>query len=137
MIKRPKRTITPLGLARPTPPHERHQLTISLEGNDGQSTWSATLELETKRASPPQFLLWELPAKVRRQGGKMVPKSHTESEFRVRLAGPASPARLTKLSGIPISAWMATLFAKAAGCPAVIGVLVAHGRVSVTVYGEE
>jgi len=137
MINRYNSNITPLGLARPTPPHEQHRLVIRLESADGQSTWSATLDLATKLASPPQFLLLELPAKVRKPGGKMVQKSNTESAFEVRLTGPASPAVLTNLSGTPTDEWMATLFARSACCQAVIGVLVAHGRVSLALYGEE
>jgi len=137
VINRYKRTVTPLGLARPASPHERHRLTIRLESADGKSTWAATLDLETKLGSPPQFLLLELPAKVRTSGAKMIQKNNIESEFRVKLTGPASPSVVTNLSGTPTSEWMATLFARSASCQAVIGVLVTHGRVSVTLYGEE
>ena len=67
----------------------------------------------------------------------MVQKSNTESEFQVRLTGRASPSLLVNLSNTPTNQWLATLFARAACCPAVIGVLLVHGRVSVTLYGEE
>jgi hypothetical protein len=137
MIQRYNRNIKAPGLAGLTPPRDNYRLTIRLESADGQSSRSSTLDLENEVASPPQFLLFELPAQVRSPGGTMVQKSNLESEFRIRLAGPATPAVLTNLSGTPTNQWMATLFARSASCPAVIGVLFANGRVSLAVYGEE
>ena len=82
-------------------------------------------------------MILELPAKVKNPTGQMVQLSDARSEFVVDLLAPASPATLKDLSAMPLKDWMATLLISFAETQASIGVLVTHGRVSVTLHGGE
>lgn len=64
----------------------------------------------------------------------MMQLSETQSEFTVPLQGPALPATLKDLSTMPLQDWMAIMFVSFAEAKAAIGILVTHGRVSVTLH---
>jgi hypothetical protein len=82
-------------------------------------------------------MILDLPAKVKNPTGQMVQLSDTRSEFVVDLLGLASPATVKDLSGLPIKDWIPTLLVSFAETQASIGILVTHGRVSVTLHAGE
>lgn len=83
------------------------------------------------------MLILELPAKVEKDGGKMVQLSDIQSEFIVHLSGPASSATIRDLSATPLQGWMTTLFTCFAEAKAAIGILVTGGRVSMALHEGE
>ena len=126
----------PLGSAQPESKHVHHELQVILRGNDG-SSWSTEFQFDTRSAAPRRFMILELPAKVKNPTGQMVQLSDARSEFVVDLLAPASAATLKDLSAMPLKEWMATLLISFAETQASIGILVTHGRVSVTLHGGE
>jgi len=126
----------PLGSAQPENKHAQHELKITLRGNDG-SSWSTEFQFDTRSAAPRRFIILELPGKVKNPTGQMIQLSETRSEFVVDLLGPASPATIKDLSAMPLKDWMATLYISFAETQSAVGVLVTHGRVSVTLHGGE
>ena len=127
----------PLGNVHPENKHPRHNLQVILRGDDG-SIWSTGFDLDTKPTSPRRFLVLELQTKAEKSSGRMVQFSDTQSEFSVRLRGPASPAKIKDLSSLPMKNWMATLYACFADAEAVVGILVCnHGRISVALHEGE
>ena|ERR1017187_6294873 len=126
MNRNNKCTTQPIGRCCPLFKQDTHELKIMLVGHDGQ--WSTTLELDTRKESAAQFLIFELPTKAT---GEMRQVSNTASEFLVHLAGATAPAKLTNLSITSKKYWMLTMFRTFAKGPA-IAVLVKNRRVSVT-----
>ena len=128
MNKNNELTTQQIGRCRPLFKQDTHELKIRLVGHDGQR--STTLELDTRKESPAQFLIFELPTKAT---GEMRQVSHTASEFLVHLAGATAPAKLTNLSITSKKHWMLTMFRIFAKGPA-IAVLVKDRQVSVTMH---
>ena len=126
----------PLGSAQPESKHVHHELQVILRGNDG-SSWSTEFQFDTTAAAPRRFVILELPGKVKNPTGQMIQLSDARSEFVVDLLAPASAATLKDLSAMPLKEWMATLLISFAETQASIGILVTHGRVSVTLHGGE
>jgi hypothetical protein len=120
----------PLGNVHPENKHPRHNLQVTLKGDDG-SSWSTGFELDTKPASPRRFLILELQTRAEKSGGQMVQLSDTQSEFSVRLRGPTLPATIKDLSSLPIKNWVATLYTCFAEAEAVVGILITNrGRIA-------
>jgi hypothetical protein len=128
MTENTNRKTQQIGRCRPLYKQDAHELKITLVGHDGQ--WSTTLELDTRKESPAQFLIFELPTKAT---GEMRQVSNTASEFLVHLAGATAPAKVTILSNKPKTQWMLTMFQTFAKGPG-IAVLVKDCRVSVTMH---
>ena len=127
----------PLGNVHPENKHPRHNLQVILRGDDG-SIWSTGFDLDTKPTSPRRFLVLELQTKAEKSSDQMLQLSDTQSEFSVRLQGPASPATIKDLSSLPTKNWMAILYACFAEAEAVVGILVTNrGRVSVALHEGE
>ena len=120
-----------IGVWRPLYSQDTHALTIVLVGDDGQ--WSTTLDLDTRKDSPAQFLIYELPGQVRKPTGEMKQINNTASAFYVRLAGATAPVKLTDLSATSQKQWMFKMFKTFAKGPG-IAVLVKDCRVSVTLH---
>lgn len=134
---KPPHLTQPLGNVHPENKHPRHNLQVILRGDDG-SIWSTGFDLDTKPTSPRRFLVLELQTRAEKSSGQMVQLSDTQSEFSVRLRGPASPATIKDLSAQPIKNWMAILYACFAEAEAVVGILVTNrGRVSVALHEGE
>ncbi len=128
MNKNNERTTQQIGRCRPLFKQDAHELKITLVGHDGQ--WSTTVELDIRKESPAQFLIFQLPTKAT---GEMRQVSNTASEFLVHLAGATAPAKLTNLSVTSKKYWMLTMFKVFAKGPA-FAVLVKDSRVSVTMH---
>ena len=134
---KPPYQIQPLGNLQPENKHPRHHLLVRLKGSDG-SSWSKEFELDITPASPRRFLILQLQSKAEKSTGQIVQLSNTQSEFSLRLRGPASPATIKDLSSMPIEHWMATLHACFVEAKAVVGILVtSHGRISVALHEGE
>jgi len=134
---KPPHLTQPLGSMHPENRHPRHHLELILRGEDG-SIWSTGFDLDTKPTSPRRFLVLELQTKAEKSTGQMVQLSDNQSEFSVRLRGPALPAKIKDLSSLPMKNWMATLYACFADAEAVVGILVSnHGRISVALHEGE
>lgn len=131
MNKNNERTTQQIGVCRPQPLYDTHELKIVLLGDDGQ--WSTIIDANTKSDAPSQFWILELPAKARKPGGEMHLISNIETEFVVRLVGSTGPATVRNLSNTPQKGWMVTMFQTFAKTPA-IGVLISRGQISVTLH---
>ena len=131
MNKNNERTTQQIGVCRPQPLYDSHELTITLLGDDGQ--WATTIDANTKSDAPSQFWIIELPGKARKPGGEMHLISNMETEFVVRLIGSTGPAIVRNLSNTSQKSWMIAMFKTFARTPA-IGVLVSRGQMSVTLH---
>jgi hypothetical protein len=125
----------PLGLIRPATTHDKHELRIILTSDKNQ--WRSTLTLDTRQNAKAQFLIFKIEAPLRRPTGEMKQITNTQSEFLVRIQGPAAMASIMNLSPLPIKEWMQTMFSTFAQSQAAIAVLCTHGRVSVTLHGGD
>jgi len=135
-MRNTRRTVQ-MGIFRPQPKHDHHELKILLKSTDGLSDWATTLELKTALTSPPKIIILELPCRAKQPTGEMRQISNTQSKFTVHLDGDASPATLCDLSAVPLKHWMRTMFSKFAECPAAICILVTSGKISLTFHPGE
>jgi hypothetical protein len=125
------------GVYRPEPKHDRHELKIFIKTKDKASDWNVTLDLETKKNSPPKFIILDLFGKVRPSTGEMRQTSNTQSEFTVELAGDASLATLYDLSHMNLKDWTRRIYSKLGERHAAILIVVMSGRISVTFHSGE
>ena len=123
----------PLAFLPPHNKHDKHELIVSLLGND-DTRWAVKLILGLQPASSSTFVIIELPVAARQGGGRLNPLSDQHSELSIELAGPAAPVKVTNLSETPMNEWVAAMDAALAECPSAVVLLVNRGHITLTLY---
>ena len=133
-MKNKKRPRVNSAASRPVNPNNLIKLRLVLESSDNASNWAITITLNPHPKAPPQLWALQLPSRLINPSTGVMRAQTNHYELVVKLEGPAMPGHLRNLAVQPVNQWLNALSKAFTGSPTALGVLVADGRVSVTVH---
>jgi hypothetical protein len=131
---KPIETLGPLDIQRPQKEKAPHYLHLTLRGDDRWIERTLLIAIKTNTHAPKRFLVHEFPLWTKKSVATIRQLDGRQRKLVLRLADPASPAKVHDLSTTPWHEWRVRMFSIFTDCPAGAGILACHGRMSVAMH---
>jgi hypothetical protein len=110
-----------------------HELEILLTGDD-KTTWSCTLYFDQTPTAHTRFVLCELESMVVQPVARIRKAGDYKSVLKLNLSGGAAKTKLLDISHVPVEKWKYLLADAVSRCPAIVGIMLRNGRITVGVH---